>query len=79
MLTLAFQFLSSRPSTPNPFRPKRSGTGSLEVPGPGISGLAQSMNGAPSSAPDAVEKLEAVVKQNEGMQQVEGGANGKTS
>jgi len=51
----------------------------LEVSDPGISGLAKEMNGAPKSAPDAVEKLEAAVDQSEQMKQVEGTANGATS
>ena len=47
------QFLSSRPTTPVPFRPKRSGTESLDV-GPDLTHQKDKLNGAPpSQAPDA--------------------------
>ncbi|KAI6896902.1 hypothetical protein KC334_g10652, partial [Hortaea werneckii] len=79
LLSAASSFLSSRPSTPVPFKPKKSDAQSLDVPGSGVSQLAKEMNGAPASAPDAVEKLEAAVQQQESMPQVEGGANGKAT
>ena len=62
-----------------PFKPKKSDAQSLDVPGSSVSQLAKEMNGAPASAPDAVEKLEAAVQQQESMPQVEGGANGKAT
>ncbi|KAF2766964.1 2-isopropylmalate synthase [Teratosphaeria nubilosa] len=65
LLSAASSFLSSRPSTPVPFRPHRSNTGNLEVEGPGIAALAQEISGAPKSDPDAVAKLEATVEAQE--------------
>ncbi|KAL5115498.1 2-isopropylmalate synthase (Alpha-isopropylmalate synthase) (Alpha-IPM synthetase) [Pleosporales sp. CAS-2024a] len=50
LLSAASSFLSSRPSTPIPFRPKRSNT--LEIPSPGSS---------PSRKETVVEKLEKQV------------------
>ncbi|KAK5715754.1 2-isopropylmalate synthase (Alpha-isopropylmalate synthase) (Alpha-IPM synthetase) [Elasticomyces elasticus] len=76
LLSAASSFLSSRPSTPVPFRPKRSNTLDLEAGSP-LSGLRNETNGAPKSSPDAVAKLEAVV--GEGEQKggsVEGKENG---
>ena len=55
---MLWQFLSSRPSTPTPFRPKRSDTASLETPG-GLSPLRHEMNGALKSGPDAESHVEA--------------------
>jgi 2-isopropylmalate synthase len=68
---LFLQFLSSRPTTPVPFRPKRSNTDTLY-----ISSLAKEMNGAPKSGPDAVARLEATVEKDELARQVNGGAEG---
>ncbi|EMC92255.1 hypothetical protein BAUCODRAFT_569579 [Baudoinia panamericana UAMH 10762] len=64
------RFLSSRPSTPVPFRPKRSNTATLEASP--LSGLRNEMNGAPASAPDAVAKFEAKVEEQEQARQVDG-------
>ena len=58
------QFLSSRPTTPVPFRPKRSDTLSLS-PGPDLEPLRQEMNGAPSSGPDVKEGSSVVAKLEE--------------
>ncbi|KAK5716210.1 2-isopropylmalate synthase (Alpha-isopropylmalate synthase) (Alpha-IPM synthetase) [Elasticomyces elasticus] len=64
LLSAASSFLSSRPSTPVPFRPKRSNTLDME-PGSPLTGLRNETNGAPNSSPDAVAKLEAVVGEGE--------------
>ncbi|TKA71071.1 hypothetical protein B0A55_07230 [Friedmanniomyces simplex] len=64
LLSAASSFLSSRPSTPVPFRPKRSNTLDME-PGSPLSGLRNELNGAPKSGPDAVAKLEAHVEKGE--------------
>jgi 2-isopropylmalate synthase len=60
----AAQFLSSRPTTPVPFRPKRSDTLNIS-PGPNLSPLRQEMNGAPSSGPDVREGSHVVAKLEE--------------
>lgn len=54
------QFLSSRPSTPVPFRPRRSDTQHLEV-GPDLGEQKKELNGAPPSAPDASSHIETKV------------------
>ncbi|KAK3072429.1 2-isopropylmalate synthase (Alpha-isopropylmalate synthase) (Alpha-IPM synthetase) [Teratosphaeriaceae sp. CCFEE 6253] len=64
LLGAASSFLSSRPSTPVPFRPKRSNTLDLE-PGSPLSGLRNEINGAPKSNPDAVANLEAKVHEEQ--------------
>ncbi|KAK4545382.1 hypothetical protein LTR36_003562 [Oleoguttula mirabilis] len=83
LLSAASSFLSSRPSTPVPFRPKRSDTVDLDVDGPGLSPLRRELNGAPQShGPDAVASLEAKVAEGEQSSQVHhdgGAANGSAS
>jgi len=59
------QFLSSRPTTPVPFKPKRSSTQALS-PTSGLSPLRHEMNGAPKSngeveGSNVVANLEKVV------------------
>lgn len=61
LLIRDLQFLSSRPSTPNPFRPKRSNTATLS-PGAGLDAIKAAMNGAPSSGPDVQEGSHVVAK-----------------
>lgn len=56
MLSAASSFLSSRPTTPIPFRPKRSNT--LEIPTPGSSPTHDSKK---ENGPSVVDKLEAAV------------------
>ncbi|KAK5703768.1 2-isopropylmalate synthase (Alpha-isopropylmalate synthase) (Alpha-IPM synthetase) [Elasticomyces elasticus] len=83
LLSAASSFLSSRPSTPVPFRPKRSNTLDME-PGSPLTGLRNETNAAPKSSPDAVAKLEAVVGEGEqkneaveGKEEVGGKENGE--
>ena len=73
LLTCGFglQFLSSRPSTPVPFRPKRSNTLDLEAGSP-LSGLRNEVEGASKSGEDTVAKLEAHVEKGERAEQVNG-------
>lgn len=61
LLGAASSFLSSRPTTPVPFRPKRSNTGSLDVGAPAdLSQQKQALNGAPAnSGPDAESRIVA--------------------
>ena len=61
------QFLSSRPSTPNPFRPSRSNTATSLSPAANLSPLKQEANGAPSAGDDVkashvVAKLEEAAR-----------------
>ncbi|EME48088.1 hypothetical protein DOTSEDRAFT_69880 [Dothistroma septosporum NZE10] len=70
LLGAASSFLSSRPTTPVPFRPKRSNTEILEVGGPDLGHQQQALNGAPENpGPDAksriVANLEAKVNGSE--------------
>ncbi|KAK1814663.1 2-isopropylmalate synthase (Alpha-isopropylmalate synthase) (Alpha-IPM synthetase) [Friedmanniomyces endolithicus] len=71
LLSAASSFLSSRPSTPVPFRPKRSNTLDLEAGSP-LSGLRNEVEGAPKSGEDTVAKLEAHVEKGEQVEQVNG-------
>ncbi|TKA34889.1 hypothetical protein B0A54_13852 [Friedmanniomyces endolithicus] len=71
LLSAASSFLSSRPSTPVPFRPKRSNTLDLEAGSP-LSGLRNEVEGAPESGEDTVAKLEAHVERGEQAEQVNG-------
>ncbi|KAK0285174.1 2-isopropylmalate synthase (Alpha-isopropylmalate synthase) (Alpha-IPM synthetase) [Friedmanniomyces endolithicus] len=71
LLSAASSFLSSRPSTPVPFRPKRSNTLDLEAGSP-LSGLRNEVEGAPKSGEDTVAKLEAHVEKGEQAEQVNG-------
>ncbi|EDU43591.1 2-isopropylmalate synthase [Pyrenophora tritici-repentis Pt-1C-BFP] len=59
MLSAASSFLSSRPSTPIPFRPKRSNT--LEIPSPNSS---PTRTGKQANGSSIVDKLEAAVSGN---------------
>lgn len=52
LLSAASSFLSSRPSTPIPSKPKRSGTQHLDA-GLDLSPLKEELNGAPESVPDS--------------------------
>ncbi|KAK3671316.1 2-isopropylmalate synthase (Alpha-isopropylmalate synthase) (Alpha-IPM synthetase) [Recurvomyces mirabilis] len=72
LLGAASSFLSSRPSTPVPFRPKRSNTLDMEPSSP-LSGVQVECegNGAPKGSADAVGKLE---KAAEGTEKVNDGA-----
>lgn len=65
LLSAASSFLSSRPSTPVPFRPKRSDTQSMDMEGSPISSLAKEMNGAPQSVSGAVTSLGVKVDADE--------------
>lgn len=59
LLGAASSFLSSRPTTPVPFRPKRSDTVNLDV-GPDLSHEKKKLNGAPEShGPDAGSHIAA--------------------
>ncbi|KAK4505611.1 hypothetical protein PRZ48_003574 [Zasmidium cellare] len=58
LLGAASSFLSSRPTTPVPFRPKRSNTQNLDVV-PDLGEEKRQLNGAPASAPDAGSKIVA--------------------
>jgi len=64
LLGAASSFLSSRPSSPIPFRPKPAASNSLRVES-GVRQLRQATNGAPESSPDAgssiVARLEASI------------------
>jgi 2-isopropylmalate synthase len=53
------QFLSSRPTTPIPFRPKRSNT--MEIPSPDSSPKTNGTNGTNGTKHSIVDTLEAVV------------------
>ena len=66
------QFLSSRASSPHPFKPKRSNTQNLEV-GPGLGPIKDGMNGAPAAGPDVKEGSQVVAKLEAAA---EGSANG---
>lgn len=66
LLSAASSFLSSRASSPIPFRPKRSNTATLDV-GPGLNGIKQEMNGAPAAGPDVKEGSSVVAKLEEAV------------
>ncbi|KAF2086343.1 2-isopropylmalate synthase [Saccharata proteae CBS 121410] len=57
LLSAASSFLSSRPSTPIPFRPKNRNSDSQHLPTPDLSPLRT--NGAPASGPDAENHIVA--------------------
>ncbi|KIW05040.1 2-isopropylmalate synthase [Verruconis gallopava] len=76
LLSAASSFLSSRPSTPIPFRPKRSNTNSLSSVD--LSPLKHEVNGAPASGPNSASQVVAHLEQAaaEDSNKKEGGANG---
>lgn len=75
VLSAASSFLSSRPTTPVPFRPKRSNTQTLS-PGSNLDGLRREVNGVPSSGPDVKEGSQVVAKLEEAVAEGGQGANG---
>ncbi|KAK5166668.1 2-isopropylmalate synthase (Alpha-isopropylmalate synthase) (Alpha-IPM synthetase) [Saxophila tyrrhenica] len=78
LLSAASSFLSSRPSTPNPFRPKRSNTQSLS-PGAALDGIKESAKGAPVAGEDVRDGAKVVAGLEEKAEKGEGGVNGHAS